>query len=273
MKLIYHPDCLQYSTPGHPESPQRIKTAYNFLKDKYDFLTPEPATDKQILVVHTPTHINQLKSGNFSNLDSPNYPDIYSYAALSAGAAIMAMQNQSFSLMRPPGHHAGPKTIAGFCYLNNLAIAIKVSQKPTLIIDIDGHHGDGTQAIFLNNPQIIYLSLHTSPNYPGTGLTSQANCHNYPLPLNCGDQVYLETLNHALNKIDLSRIQQIAVSAGFDTYEKDPLASLGLTTQSYKNIGKIIQQLNLPTFAVLEGGYHSQSLGPNIHSLLQGLSL
>ncbi len=281
MQLVFHPDCLKYfrpaSTdasqggPSHPESPQRVRSAFAFLKDKYQFLSPSPATQNQILNSHTQGHLKNLANNTFSEPDSPAYPQIYYYATLSAGAAIMAMKHQAFSLMRPPGHHAGPQTVAGFCYLNNISIAVKASQKPTLIIDIDGHHGNGTQEIFLNDPQVIYLSLHSSPNYPGTGLTSLANCHNYPLPFNCGNQVYLQTLDEALNHLDLSAIQQVAVSAGFDTYKDDPLASLNLTTDCYQKIGHRIHQLNLPTFAVLEGGYVPLALGPNIHSFIKGL--
>ena len=173
--------------------------------------------------------------------------------------------------MRPPGHHAGPQRVAGFCYFNNLAVAVKASGKKTLIVDIDGHHGDGTQAIFLGDPSVVFVSLHSSPNYPGTGLRHEKNCFNYPLPLRCGEEVYLRTLEQALRAVDLEGIEQLAISAGFDTYERDPLASLGLTTGSYARIGRLLARLKLPTFAVLEGGYDVEALGPNVHAFLQGL--
>ncbi len=271
MKIIYDPRCLEFSTPGHPESPERLRQAHEFLKDRHEFIVPSPAREEDLLQVHTPEHLERLKRLEFFDLDCPKYPQIYDYARLSAGAAILASQTHGFSLMRPPGHHAKPDRVAGFCYLNNIAVAVRASRKKTLILDIDGHHGDGTQEIFLADEQVLFVSLHSSPNYPGTGLRSEKNCYNYPLPFYCGDEKYLNTLDRALNEIDITRMEQIAISAGFDTYERDPLASLGLSSGCYRQIGKRIGRLKLPAFAVLEGGYDVESLGRNIHELLQGL--
>ncbi|MCS6936553.1 MAG: histone deacetylase [Candidatus Bipolaricaulota bacterium] len=275
MKVIWDPRCLEYRAPGHPESPQRLAQAYEFLSDPrlgHEFVPAEPASDEDLLRVHTPKHIEDVKHLRFSDPDSPRYPGIFEYARLSAGAAIQAMRLNGFSLMRPPGHHAARERVAGFCYFNNIAIAVKASGQKTLIVDIDGHHGDGTQAIFLGDPQVVYISLHSFPNYPGTGLRSEQNCYNYPLPFHCGDALYLRTLGEALESIDLTGIEQVAISAGFDTYHKDPLASLGLTTECYERIGRRLRALGLPTFAVLEGGYCVEDLGKNIHALLRGLS-
>lgn len=271
MKIIYDPRCLEFSTPGHPESPERLRQAHAFLKDRYEFIAPSPAHEEDLLQVHTPEHLEHLNRLEFFDPDCPKYPQIYDYARLSAGAAILASQTHGFSLMRPPGHHARRDRVAGFCYLNNIAVAVRASPKKTLIIDIDGHHGDGTQEIFLGDEQVLYLSLHSSPNYPGTGLRSEKNCYNYPLPFYCGDEQYLNTLDRALNEIDITGVEQIAISAGFDTYARDPLASLGLSSGCYRQIGKRIARLKLPTFAVLEGGYDVESLGRNIHEFLQGL--
>lgn len=275
MKLIWHPRCLEYGAPGHPESPERLARAYEFLSDPqlgYEFVPAEPIAEKDLLLVHTPRHLEDVKTLRFYDADSPRYPKIFEYAALSAGAAVQAMKLNGFALMRPPGHHASQERVAGFCYFNNIAIAVRASGKKTLIIDIDGHHGDGTQAIFLGDPQVVFVSLHSFPNYPGTGLRSEQNCYNYPLPFHCGDAVYLQTLDRALASIDLGEIEQLALSAGFDTYYKDPLASLGLTTECYERIGQRLKELGLPTFAVLEGGYCVEDLGKNIHALLRGLS-
>jgi acetoin utilization deacetylase AcuC-like enzyme len=271
MRIIYDKRCLEFSAPGHPESPERIRKAYEFLKDKYEFLQPSPAREPDLLRVHSREHIERVKNLQFYDPDCPRYPDIYDYARLAAGAALLAMQAQGFSLLRPPGHHAGRFRVAGFCYFNNIAVAVKASGKKTLILDIDGHHGDGTQEIFLGDDQVIFISLHSSPNYPGTGLRSERNCWNYPLSCPCGDETYLNTLERALNAIDARNIEQIAISAGFDTYERDPLASLGLSARCYREIGKRIAQFKLPTFAVLEGGYDAEHLGTNIHEFLQGL--
>lgn len=274
MKIIWHPKCTEYSAPGHPESPKRLVRAYEFLSDPtlgYEFVPAEPAREEDLLRVHSPRHIEDVKKLRFYDPDSPRYPNIFEYALLSAGAAIQAMKLNGFSLMRPPGHHAAKERVAGFCYFNNIAIAVRASAKKTLIVDIDGHHGDGTQAIFLGDPQVMYISLHSFPNYPGTGLRPEQNCYNYPLPFNCGDEAYLQTLDGALTSIDRSGIEQIAVSAGFDTYYKDPLASLGVTTAGYKEIGMRLSKLGLPVFGVLEGGYKVEDLGRNIHALLSGM--
>ncbi|MBI1729548.1 histone deacetylase family protein [Candidatus Acetothermia bacterium] len=262
---------MEFSAPGHPESPERISKSIPLLQKYHDVLWPEPATENELLKAHSREHLQRIKNLEFWEPDCPPYPKIYEYASLAAGAAILASRIQGFSLMRPPGHHASRDRIAGFCYVNNIAVAVKNSGKRTLIIDIDGHHGDGTQAIFLGDPQIIFLSLHSSPNYPGTGLRSERNCHNIPLPHYCGDQIYLEALDRALAEINLMGIEQIALSAGFDTFQTDPLASLGLTSSCYQNIGSRIAELKLPRFAVLEGGYDVKHLAMNIHRFLQGL--
>ncbi len=274
MKLIWQPKCLEYGAPGHPESPERLVRAHEFLSDPklgYEFVQAQLASEEDLLRVHTARHIEDVKKLRFYDPDSPRHPNIFEYALLSVGAAIQAMTLNGFSLMRPPGHHAARERVAGFCYFNNIAIAVRASARKTLIVDIDGHHGDGTQAIFLGDPQVIYLSLHSFPNYPGTGLRSEQNCYNYPLPFNCGNEVYLKTLNEALASVRLTGIEQVAVSAGFDTYYKDPLASLGLTTEGYHRIGERLKELGLPVFVVLEGGYHAEDLGKNIHALLSGL--
>jgi acetoin utilization deacetylase AcuC-like enzyme len=174
--------------------------------------------------------------------------------------------------MRPPGHHAGKDFLGGFCYFNNIAVAVRKSGKRTLIVDIDGHHGNGTQDIFLGDPQVVYISLHRSPLYPGTGLSSVGNCLNFPLPAHCGDKLYLEALDEALHQAlrDFNP-EQVALSLGLDGYRDDPLASLGLSTSAYREIGRRVAGLKLPAFAVLEGGYLPELLGPNIEAFLEGL--
>jgi acetoin utilization deacetylase AcuC-like enzyme len=213
-----------------------------------------------------------VRTLNFFDPDTPPCPNIDRYARLAAGAALRAAKARAFSLMRPPGHHAGRERVAGFCYFNNLAVAVKSTGLKTLILDVDGHHGDGTQAIFLGDDQVILISLHRSPWYPGTGLRSEQNCFNYPLRAFCGDEIYLKTLERALDRVAMHGIEQVAVSAGFDTFLTDDLASLGLSTECYREIGRRIARLGLPTFAVLEGGYDVQHLGENIQAFLQGFN-
>jgi len=278
MKIVFSRRCLEYYEPWHPESPVRVREAYNFLKDKaYEFIEPTPASYEDLLRVHTASYIERVRTGNFYDADSPPYENIYEYACLSAGGAILAARVNGFSLMRPPGHHAGRSgrslgaSSLGFCYFNNLAVAVRSLDKPSLILDIDGHHGNGTQEIFLGDEKVRYISLHRSPHYPGTGLRSEANCLNFPLRWNTGDELYLKTLEKALDQTDMKHVEVVAVSAGFDAHGNDPLASLGLSTECYREIGRKIGSLNLPTFATLEGGYNPKDLGRNVHEFLQEL--
>ncbi len=235
-------------------------------------MEPEPASDKELLCVHSERLIRKVDSLDFYDPDCPRYPNIGFYARLSVGAAVMAQKRRAFSLMRPPGHHAGPDFLGGFCYFNNIAVAVRLSGLKTLIADIDGHHGNGTEAVFLGDERVVYVSLHQRWNYPGTGLESHDNCLNYPLPARCGPEMYLATLEEALSKAEgRGPFQQLAISAGFDTYRYDPLASMGLDVDDYREIGKLLGKLKLPTFAVLEGGYVPEIIGPAVEALIAGL--
>jgi acetoin utilization deacetylase AcuC-like enzyme len=275
-KIVFSPKCLGYGT-WHIEGPQRVKLAHEFLAEEgYEFLEPEPAEEDDLLRVHDADYLWNLKKGLVEDADTPAYDNIYEFARLSAGGALLAAKTGGFSLMRPPGHHAGVFGAAlgvptrGFCYMNNIAIAVKTLGKPTLILDVDGHHGNGTQEIFQGDPKVVYVSLHRHPLYPGTGFRSEGNCLNFPLRGDVGEARYLETLDKALGMVkDVGRFGVVAVSAGFDTHESD-LASLGLTEHSYREIGKRIAGLGKPTFFVLEGGYMGEEVGRGIDSLLQG---
>jgi len=276
-KIVFSEKCLEYGS-WHIESPQRVRKAYEILKERgYEFITPEPAREEDLLKVHDQEYIELLKRGAIEDPDTPAYENIYEYAKLSAGAAILAAEIQGFSLMRPPGHHAGRYGIAlgaytkGFCYINNIAVAVKHLDRTTLILDIDGHHGNGTQEIFHGDPKVVYVSLHRHPHYPGTGAYSEANCLNFPLPADCGEAVYLKTLEEALRKVDMQKIEVIAVSAGFDAHAGD-LASLGLTEKTYKRIGEILASFRKPTFFVLEGGYIGENIGKCADEMMKPFS-
>lgn len=269
MQLIFHPKVLDYQ--GTLGNPQRLIHAHEYLKEKYEFIEPEIKI--KIPSVHTKQLIENVKSGNFFNPDSPAYENIFDYAMLAVNGAITAQQIQGFSLIEPPGHHASRDSLGGFCYFNNIAEAVIQSKLKTLILDIDGHHGNGTQDIFEGSKDVFYISLHRSPLYPGTGLKSGSNYLNYPLDYDCGPDIYLKTLNKAISEsLKSFKPQQIAISAGFDTYQGD-LASLGLKEDSYfkiaKKINQVSQQNNARIFAVLEGGY-SKQLGELIEEFVKG---
>jgi acetoin utilization deacetylase AcuC-like enzyme len=274
-KIVYSEKCLGYGS-WHIEGPQRVKVARDILEAKsYEFVEPVPATEDDLWSVHDVEYLWNLKKGLVEDPDTPAYDNIFEFAKLSVGGAILASKINGFSLMRPPGHHAGRSGAAlgvytrGFCYLNNVAIAVKELDKPTLILDIDGHHGNGTQEIFQGDEKITYISLHQTPNYPGTGTFTEGNCINFALQPNCGGKVYLEALDKALSMVNVKKFEVIAVSAGFDTHQGD-LATLGLVEQDYFEIGGRFARLNKPMFSVLEGGYIGEKVGLDIDSFLRG---
>jgi len=164
MKIVYSPICIEYSLPDKAESPERVGKAARFLKNHYIFIKPKPAADEDLLRVHTEDLVNKVNTRAFNDPDCPGYERIYEYAKLAAGGAILAAEENSFSLMRPPGHHAGTNHLGGVCYFNNIAVAIRKQGKRTLIVDIDGHHGNGTEEIFLGDKNVTYISLHRHPH-------------------------------------------------------------------------------------------------------------
>ena len=265
MIFAYNPRCLEYNSPGHPERPERVSAAIELIGNSYPVLSPEEATVEDIKRVHGQDLIDQVQNESFFDPDTPAYPDIFSLARLSAGAAIKAAElamdgKVAMSLMRPPGHHAGADQLGGFCYFNNVAIAAawgltRVAR--VAIVDFDCHHGNGTQDIFLGNDSVLFVSLHQSPLYPGTGLASEQNCRNYPLPAGTDGSAYLDEFKRALDEVSGFGPDLIAVSAGFDAYKKDPITDMNLERETFGAIGSLIAGLRLPRFAVLEGGYAS----------------
>ncbi len=280
MEIFYSPKCLEYEHPNHPESPDRIgRTADYLTKKGFTFIEPRTALKEDILRVHSKTMFDGVKAGTQSDYDTPAIPGIFDDAMLSAGSAIQAAEaavknEPAFSLMRPPGHHATRNRVMGFCYFNNIAIASakvldRFPKNKIAILDIDCHHGNGTEDIFLNHSSIIYASLHQSPLYPGTGLQSRGNCYNFPLFPGTEETGYLETLQNACEIIRQFSPALIGVSAGFDTCRNDPLTQLNLDIESYQKIGEMISGLKIPTFIVIEGGY-SSDLPECIFSFLVG---
>jgi len=273
-KIIFSEKCSGYGQ-WHIEGPERVRKAAEILKGVgYEFLEPTPASEDDLLRVHDTDYVWNVKKSLVDDPDTPAYDNIFEFARLSAGGAILAAKVGGFSIMRPPGHHAGRNGAAlgaytrGFCYFNNIAVAVKHLDRRTLILDIDGHHGNGTQEIFLGDKKVTYVSLHRHPNYPGTGVVSEGNCLNFPLPPDCGDEEHIKTLDKALSLVDVEKFEVVAVSAGFDSHVGD-LASLGLTEKGYREIGKRIARLKKYTFFVLEGGYQGESVGKDINTLIK----
>ncbi len=280
MKILYSARCLEYSQPGHPESPVRTRATYEYLEEKgYEFLNPNPCKDEDILRAHTQSLLDSVKSENFFDMDTPSFPGIYEIAKLSAGSAIDAAEycldegEKAFSLMRPPGHHVTKNHLGGFCYFNSIAIAaLKAKEKAgkVAVVDFDCHHGNGTEDIFLGKQDLFYLSLHQSPLYPGTGLQSMDNCINYPLSSSTTPEQFLKTFEKGLNDVESFGPDIIGVSAGFDSYKLDPITNLTLELDTYREVGRMLAALKKPTFSVLEGGY-SSDLPECIYQFLKGL--
>lgn len=271
MKIIFSPECANYGTRGYPESPRRVVNCAALLQQdpRHEFIAAQSCEEADILRVHTPRLLEQVRRGESDDSYTLAVPDIFDHAQRSAGAAIQAATmawhgTPAFSLMRPPGHHAGPDRLMGFCYFNNLAIALKRlftephAPQRVAIVDFDCHHCNGTEDIFRGTREVLCVSLHQSPAYPGTGLHSENNALNFPLPSGTDGTRYLEVFSTALAKVREFEPDLIAVEAGFDAYKRDPITDMGLEIETFHEIGRHLAALRLPMFALLEGGYSSQ---------------
>ncbi len=195
--------------------------------------------------------------------------------ALTAADFVLAGDRVAYAICRPPGHHAASNLFGGLCYLNNAAIAAKYMQagcqSGLAILDIDYHHGTGTQEIFYSDPSVLYVSIHANPDddYPyywgteeeiGEGVGLGFN-HNIPLPQGTGDDVYLAALDQALDVIKIYAPSRLIISAGFDTALGDPIGGFCLTEACLAEVGRRIAGLSRPALIVQEGGYLVQRLG------------
>ena len=204
--------------------------------------------------------------------------------ALTAADLVAAGEAAAYALCRPPGHHAGPGYYGGFCLLNNAAIAARrlAASGRVAIVDVDFHHGNGTQDIFWDDADVLYVSLHGDPagHYPFfTGAADETGggpgagtTRNLPLPDGTGDDAYLEALAEALAAVEAFDPATLVVSAGFDTFEGDPIGAFRVTTAGFGRIGAALAALGRPTVVVQEGGYAVDSLGANVVALMGGMS-
>jgi acetoin utilization deacetylase AcuC-like enzyme len=197
--------------------------------------------------------------------------------AINAAEIVRSGSSAAYAVCRPPGHHAAADLYGGFCYLNNAAIAAAYLNTRVAILDIDYHHGNGTQEIFYANPEVLYCSLHADPEfeYPyfwgsasetGAGGALGANC-NWPLPLGTGDSEYLSALDQAIETIARFSPRYLVVSVGLDIADQDPVGGFRITLAGMQEIGQRIAGLQLPTVLVQEGGYLLENLGENAIAL------
>ena len=205
--------------------------------------------------------------------------------ALSAAQAVKGGERAAFALARPPGHHASADVFGGYCYLNNVAIAAQwfadLGLKPA-ILDVDYHHGNGTQSIFYRRSDVLFVSIHADPSFayphylgfadePGEGKGEGWNL-NLPLPKKTDWAAYSQAMDAASAKIRSFGPDVLLVSLGLDTFEGDPICRFRIATEDYLKMGERLAALKLPTLFVFEGGYNIEKLGENTVNVLEGFS-
>ena len=288
--IIQHDDCLHHN-PGarHPESPQRIKAVLGGLEDLKGLQRlPAPlAKPEQIERVHPAEFWADLQAREPSDGLVSLEPDTFlSNGSIDAtlrgsGGLCFAIDQilsskalRAFCAVRPPGHHSEPEKVMGFCLLNHVAIgALHALENPAIkrvaIIDFDVHHGNGTQTIFEQNPDVMFVSSHQSPLYPGTGHIEETGCGNIlNMPLAAGDGS--TEFRQVWSKLGLPAIHSfepdlILISAGFDAHRRDPLAQLEVEDEDYRWITEEICDLATDSCqgrvaSILEGGYDLKAL-------------
>jgi len=284
VKIITDERCTGYARAGHPENPRRVAATVARLKSQTElslaWTAPETGITEEILLrAHLPEVLRRLNLPEDFDEDTPYFDHIAGYARAAVAAALDGLKfarngETCFSLMRPPGHHATRQKSMGFCYLNNIAIAVLQAQatgtKRIAVFDFDVHHGNGTEDILRNQPGVEFFSVHQHPAYPNTGAENTGrNCFNYPVSPNAPRLMYRAKLAQALDDLRSYRPELIAVSAGFDAYVHDPLAESPLLPEDYYWLGQSLRALNVPYFSVLEGGY-SEDLPELILAYLKG---
>jgi acetoin utilization deacetylase AcuC-like enzyme len=306
--LVYSPRYREHDVGwGHPERPERLDAIVGGLRDaglwdtpRTPVRDPKKAQEREVRLVHPPEYLELVKRLCASETpidgDTPTRKQTYELALLSAGGAVEAAlavcrgeAKNSFALVRPPGHHALRSMGGGFCYFNNVAIAVRIAQakgpiRRVLIFDFDAHHGNGTQDIFLDDSSVLYISFHQWPLYPGTGRTDEIGVGegegftvNLPMPPGSGDPEYRAAVDEVLIPlIEQFRPDLVAVSAGFDAHRRDPLTSLALSSEAYGWMMSAVleaaeRSCRGRTVVVLEGGYDLVALRESVLRVVRAL--
>jgi acetoin utilization deacetylase AcuC-like enzyme len=306
LAVVHDAVFAEHDWPGHPESAGRLDAIEQHLAAAADLsslpsLTAEDVDLDLVRAVHSDAHLARIErtardGGGWIDGDTYCTERSFAVARRAAGAAVEAARNvaggasrHAYALVRPPGHHATPTSAMGFCLFNNVAVAARALQREhgmerIAILDIDVHHGNGTQDVFYGDRDVLYVSIHQYPLYPGTGRVGergegrgQGTTLNLPVPPGTDAAHWLDVLDDlAIPAIRAHQPQAILVSAGFDAHEDDPLANLRLQTQTYADVARRVADVAEETGAagtvwVLEGGYDLEALPASVAATLRAL--
>jgi acetoin utilization deacetylase AcuC-like enzyme len=294
LAILQHEDMLLHDTgSGHPEQPDRLRTVVTALQEAElagaRWMEAQPIDRASLELVHQPDYVTFIDSLQGRTMllddDTPVSPASVPAARLAAGAAIQAVDHvisyetdSAFALVRPPGHHAEKARAMGFCLFNNVAAAAAYALhnhalKRVLIIDWDVHHGNGTQHIFYDRDDVLFVDLHQNPFWPGTGgllefgeERGEGFTVNFPLPGGTGNEVYVGIFDSLIAPIARAyQPELILVSAGFDAHEDDPLGEMRVTADGFAAMCSITRNLARELCGgrialLLEGGYGLRGL-------------
>ena len=295
-----HPASLEHDTgPGHPERVERLEALEAELQRR-DWLgyerreAPRVAPDA-LLAIHPQEYVDAVRdtsarSGAF-DLDTPTSEGSWEAALRGAGGACALAEallgggeRVGFSALRPPGHHAERRRAMGFCLFANVSIAAQhaldsLGAQRVLVVDWDVHHGNGTNAIFHETRDVLFVSLHQYPFYPGTGPLSDAGAGagegysvNLPVPAGAGEELFCGLVEHVV--LPVARAYDpdlVLVSAGFDAHRDDPVGGCALETSSFAELTRQLLTLARPMGCVLEGGYDLNALALSTAATMEAL--